>query len=120
LIADVQILNRTNQGDPVHRSIALLLPLALSTLSLPAAANLALAQKNACTACHAVDKKVLGPAYQEVAKKYAGQKDAAAKLAASIKKGGMGQWGQIPMPAQPALSEADAKTLAEWIVGGAK
>jgi cytochrome c len=92
----------------------------LAAASLPAAANLALAQKNACVACHAVDKKLLGPAYTEVAKKYAGQKDAAAALAASIKKGGSGKWGQIPMPAQPNLSEADALVLANWILGGAK
>ncbi|MFN4117114.1 MAG: c-type cytochrome, partial [Inhella sp.] len=74
----------------------------IAMLLAPAAqANLQLAQKNACMACHAVDKKVLGPAYQEVAKKYAGQKDAAAQLAASIKKGGSGRWGPVPMPAQP-------------------
>ena len=88
--------------------------------AMPAQANLALAQKNACTACHAVDKKVLGPAYQDVAKKYAAQKDAAAQLSDSIRKGGAGKWGPVPMPAQPSLSEADAKTLAEWILTGAK
>ena len=88
--------------------------------AMPAQANLALAQKNACTACHAVDKKVLGPAYQDVAKKYAAQKDAAAQLSDSIRKGGAGKWGPVPMPAQPNLSEADAKTLAEWILTGAK
>lgn len=89
-------------------------------LATPAAANLALAQKNACTACHAIDKKLVGPAYQEVAKKYAGQKDAEAMLAKSIKAGGMGKWGPVPMPAQAALSDTDAKTLAAWILGGAK
>ena len=88
--------------------------------AMPAQANLALAQKNACTACHAVDKKVLGPAYQDVVKKYAAQKDAAAQLSDSIRKGGAGKWGPVPMPAQPSLSEADAKTLAEWILTGAK
>ncbi len=93
----------------------------IAMLLAPAAqANLQLAQKNACMACHAVDKKVLGPAYQEVAKKYAGQKDAAAQLAASIKKGGSGRWGPVPMPAQPNLSDDDAKALATWILGGAK
>ena len=93
----------------------------LASLAAPVAqANLQLAQKNACMACHAVDKKVLGPAYQEVAKKYAGQKDAAAQLAASIKKGGSGRWGPVPMPAQPNLSDDDAKALATWILGGAK
>jgi cytochrome c len=88
--------------------------------TLPAQANLALAQKNACTACHTVDKQLIGPAYQDVAKKYTGQKDAAAQLAESIRKGGSGKWGNVPMPAQPALSEADAKTLAEWVLSGAK
>lgn len=86
----------------------------------PALANLQLAQKNACTACHAVDKKIVGPSYQDVAKKYATQKDAAAALAASIKAGGAGKWGPVPMPAQPALSDADLKTLAAWILGGAR
>ncbi|MEX1166866.1 MAG: c-type cytochrome [Hydrogenophaga sp.] len=79
-----------------------------------------LAQKNACLACHAMDKKLVGPALSDVAKKYAGQKDAEATLAASIKKGGSGKWGPIPMPAQAALSEADAKTLAKWILSAAK
>lgn len=83
-------------------------------------ANPQLAQKNACMACHAVDKKLVGPAYQDVAKKYAGQADAEIKLAESIRKGGSGKWGAIPMPAQPALSEEDAKTLAAWILRGAK
>lgn len=91
-----------------------------AVLALPAHANLALAQKNACTACHAVDKKIVGPAYQDVAKKYAGKKDAAATLAANIKAGGAGKWGPVPMPPQPALSDADIKTLAAWILGGAK
>jgi cytochrome c len=91
-----------------------------AVVSVSSHANLELAQKNACTACHAVEKKLVGPAYQDVAKKYAGQKDAAAGLAASIQKGGSGKWGPIPMPAQPNLSEADAKTLANWILAGGK
>ena len=95
------------------------LTLAIASIS-PAFASLDLATKNACMACHAVDKKVLGPAYLDVAKKYAKEKDAAAKLAASIKAGGAGKWGAIPMPAQAALSEADTKTLATWILAGAK
>lgn len=102
----------------------LLIPLVLMTTmavtSLPAHANLELAQKSACTACHAVDKKVLGPSYQDVAKKYAGQKDAVAQLTEAIRKGGSGKWSPIPMPAQPALSDADIKTLATWVLGGAK
>jgi cytochrome c len=67
-----------------------------------------------------VDKKVVGPAYQDVAKKYAGQKDALSLVSESIRKGGSGKWGPVPMPAQPALSDADIKTLATWVLGGAK
>ncbi|MDO8251054.1 MAG: c-type cytochrome [Rhodoferax sp.] len=89
-------------------------------VSAPAFANKELATKNACMACHAVDKKLVGPSYQDVAKKYAVQKDAEANLIASIKKGGSGKWGPIPMPAQTALSDADTKTLAAWVLGGAK
>ncbi|MEY4756619.1 MAG: hypothetical protein RJA34_1517 [Pseudomonadota bacterium] len=89
-------------------------------VSAPAFASKELAQKNACLACHAVDKKLVGPAYQDVAKKYAGQKDAVATLAKSIKAGGSGKWGAIPMPAQAALSDADATALATWILAGAK
>jgi len=94
--------------------------LALAVLSTPSWASKELAQKNACLACHATDKKLVGPSYQDVAKKYNGQKDAEDTLAASIKKGGSGKWGPIPMPAQAALSDADAKTLAVWILAGAK
>lgn len=89
-------------------------------VSAPAFASKELAQKNACMACHAVDRKLVGPAFQDVAKKYAGQKDAEATLVANIKKGGSGKWGPIPMPAQAALSDADAKTLAAWVLAGAK
>ena len=83
-------------------------------------ANADLAKKNNCLACHAIDKKLVGPAYQDVAKKYAGQADAEATLARSIKAGGSGKWGPIPMPAQAQLSDADAKTLAAWVLAGAK
>jgi cytochrome c len=93
---------------------------ALSAASLPALANLELATKNACTACHAVDKKGLGPSYRDVAKKYADKKDAVAQISESIRKGGSGKWGAVPMPAQPTLSDADLHTLATWISGGAK
>ena len=89
-------------------------------MSAPAFANSDLAKKNACMACHAVDKKLVGPSYNDVAKKYAGQKDAAATLAQSIKAGGAGKWGPVPMPSQPGLSEADALTLANWVLAGAK
>ena len=103
------------------KSKQVLAALAVSVVATPAAwANLDLAKKNACMACHAVDKKMVGPSYQDIAKKYAGDKDAVAKLTESIKKGGSGKWGPVPMPAQPNLSDADAKILAAWVAGGAK
>jgi cytochrome c len=92
----------------------------VAALPFTANASLALAQKNACVACHAVDKKLVGPSYQDVAKKYANDKEAVSKLAASIRAGGAGKWGPVPMPAQPNLSEADAKVLAAWVLGGGK
>lgn len=94
--------------------------LGLALFSAPAFASKELAQKNACLACHGIDKKIVGPSYLDIAKKYAGQKDAEAMLIASIKKGGAGKWGPVPMPEQAALSDADAKTLAAWILAGAK
>lgn len=86
----------------------------------PVWASQELAQKNACLACHAVDKKMVGPAFQDIGKKYAGQKGADEALARSIKAGGSGKWGPVPMPAQAALSDADAKTLAAWVLATAK
>jgi cytochrome c len=91
-----------------------------ATVAAPSFANQQLAQKNACLACHAPAKKLVGPAYSDVAKKYAGQADAVTKLTDSIRKGGTGVWGAVPMPAQPNLSEADARTLAQWVMDGAK
>ena len=88
--------------------------------SAPAFASKDLAQKNACLACHAVDRKMVGPSFQSVATKYAGQKDAENQLTESIKKGGAGKWGPVPMPAQAALSQGDASTLAAWVLAGAK
>jgi cytochrome c len=102
------------------KTLAVAALLAASLAATPAFASVELAKKYACTACHAVDKKMIGPSYQDVAKKYAGQKDAVAQLSASIRKGGAGKWGQIPMPAQPGPSDADLKALAEWVLGGAK
>ena len=96
------------------------LVLTAAVVASPAWASADLAQKNACMSCHAVAKKLVGPSYNDVAKKYAGQKDAAATLAKSIKAGGAGKWGPVPMPSQPALSDADALTLANWVLAGAK
>ena len=81
------------------------------------AAGLALAQKSGCLICHAVDKKVMGPAYKDVAAKYKGQADAEAKLITKVSKGGSGTWGPIPMPANsPKVSDADIKTLVQWVL----
>ena len=88
--------------------------------SAPALANLELAKKSNCMACHAVDKKVVGPAYQEVAKKYAGDKTAEAKLIEKVKKGGSGVWGPVPMSPNAAVKDEDIKTLVKWILAGAK
>ncbi|MEO8057462.1 MAG: c-type cytochrome [Burkholderiales bacterium] len=94
---------------------ALLIALA-TVASAPAFANADLAQKKNCMACHAVDKKVVGPAYKDVAAKYAGQKDAVDKLAQKVIKGGSGVWGPVPMPANAQVSEAEAKQLVQWIM----
>jgi cytochrome c len=85
--------------------------------AMPAAqANETLLKKYNCTACHKTDKKVVGPAYKDVAKKYKGQKDAVAKLAAKVKKGGSGVWGPIPMPPNAAVSDADINKMVSFIL----
>lgn len=95
----------------------LALGVAIGTLAAsPAFANPDLAKAKNCMACHATDKKVVGPAYKDVAAKYAGQKDAADKLAQKIQKGGSGTWGAVPMPANPQVSDAEAKQLSAWIL----
>lgn len=78
--------------------------------------GLDLAKAKNCMACHAVANKVVGPAYKDVAAKYAGQKDAEAKLVTKVMKGGSGTWGAIPMPANPQVSEAEAHTLVKWVL----
>jgi len=88
--------------------------------SAPAMANLELAKKNNCMACHQVDKKLVGPSYQDVAKKYAADKGAEAKLVDKVKKGGSGVWGPVPMAPNPQVSDADLKTLVKWVLAGAK
>ena len=81
-----------------------------------ALASEALAKKYNCLTCHTVDKKVVGPSYQDVAAKYKGDKDALAKLTEKVKKGGVGVWGQIPMPPNVQVPEADIKELVTWIL----
>jgi len=84
--------------------------------ALDNAAGQALMQKDGCAACHAIDKKIVGPAYQDVAAKYKGDKDAMAKLTDKVKKGGSGVWGPIPMPPNAQVSDADIKNLVSWIL----
>jgi cytochrome c len=90
---------------------------AFAALSAPAMASEALAKANNCMACHAVDKKLVGPSYKDISKKYAGNAAAVAQLATKIQKGGSGVWGAIPMPANPKVNDADAKALAQWVLG---
>ncbi|MDP2262703.1 MAG: c-type cytochrome [Hydrogenophaga sp.] len=95
---------------------ALLIMAAMAAISAPAIADEALAKSKNCMACHAADKKLVGPSYKSVAAKYAGDAKAVDMLAAKIVKGGSGVWGAIPMPANPQVTEADAKKLAAWVM----
>jgi cytochrome c len=97
-------------------SIQLIATLAAVLLSPNVFANSELAMKKNCMACHAVDKKLVGPAYKAVATKYANDKDAVNRLAEKIIKGGSGVWGPVPMPANAQVNPADAKLLAQWIL----
>lgn len=98
------------------KTVLTLAALALAATALPALANEELAKKNACTACHAVDKKMVGPAYKDVAAKYKGDAKAEAMLVEKVKKGGVGTWGQVPMPPNAAAKDEDVKTLVKWIL----
>lgn len=98
------------------KKFALIAAAVAATLAAPAFANQDLANKKSCMACHATDKKLVGPAFKDVAAKYAGQKDAAAKLAEKVQKGGVGAWGQVPMPANPQVNPEEAKQLVAWVL----
>ncbi|MGZ3183090.1 MAG: c-type cytochrome [Telluria sp.] len=95
--------------------LALLLTAAVSGSAM-AANELDLAKSKNCLACHSVQTKLVGPAYKDVAAKYAGQKGIEDKLVAKVLKGGSGSWGAVPMPANPQVSEAEAHTLVKWIL----
>jgi cytochrome c len=84
--------------------------------SLPAHAQEELAKKHACLACHALDKKLVGPSYKEVAAKYRGDAGAEAKLVDKVKKGSQGTWGQVPMPPNANVPDADVRALVKWIL----
>ncbi|MEO7496163.1 MAG: c-type cytochrome [Massilia sp.] len=97
------------------KKLVILLAMLGAGVSLQAQANADLAKSKACMACHSVDKKIVGPAFHDVAVKYAGEKGADAKLAAKIMKGGSGVWGTMAMPPN-AVTEQEALTLAKWVL----
>src|SRR5258708_942831 len=102
---------------PIRKSLCLAAAaMALAAAPGFAADELALATKSACTACHSVDKKIVGPAFKEVAAKYKGDKTAEAKLVAKVKKGGAGVWGEVPMPPNSTVSDADIQKLVKWVL----
>ena len=99
------------------KTITLSLLVAAGLLAAGAAqADEALAKAKNCLACHMVDKKIVGPSYKDVAKKYAGQKDAEATLVSHVLKGSKDVWGPVPMPANANVTEAEAKKLVAWVL----
>lgn len=98
--------------------------LALAAVALgvasPALADLEMAKKYGCVACHQIEKKSIGPAYKDVAAKYKGDKEAPARLADHVKNGSTGVWGPMPMPANAHVPDEDVKKLVAWILAGAK
>ena len=109
----VEEMYSNSRGSPMKRALFALL---VAAACVPALADQALATAKNCMACHAVDKKLVGPSYKDVAAKYAGQKDAVDKLAVKIMKGGSGVWGPVPMPANAQVNDAEAKKLAAWVM----
>lgn len=95
---------------------ALIALAAMVVVSSSAFADAALAKEKNCLACHATDTKLVGPSFKEIAAKYAGNKDALATLSAKVIAGGSGVWGAMPMPANPAVNEADSKKLTAWVL----
>ena len=100
----------------MKRLVLLVGVLAAAFSASPAAASEELAKKHACFACHAVDKKMVGPAYKDVAAKYRADKDAPKKLAEKVKKGSQGVWGNVPMPPNTTVPDADVNALVKWIL----
>ncbi|MDQ3187809.1 MAG: c-type cytochrome [Pseudomonadota bacterium] len=86
------------------------------TMNTPALASAELAKEKNCLACHALDKKLVGPGYRDIAAKYKSDKNAPAVLAKKIREGGVGVWGQIPMPANPQVNDQEAQTLSRWVL----
>lgn len=95
---------------------AIVIGLSGALAALPVTANEELAKKHGCFACHATDKKLVGPSYKDVAAKYRGDKGAEAKLFDKVKKGGTGVWGTVPMPPNTHVPDADIKALVKWVL----
>ena len=100
----------------MNRVVIVLAAAAAASAALPAAASEELAKKHACFACHATDKKLVGPSYKDVAAKYRSDKAASANMFDKVKKGGQGVWGQVPMPPNGHVPDADIKALVKWIL----
>jgi cytochrome c len=100
----------------MQKRVVLAVALALYTAAGSALADAELVKKHNCVACHANERKVLGPSFKDVAARYGAEKGAAEKLAKKIKEGGVGVWGQMPMPPQPQVSDADALALAKYVL----
>jgi cytochrome c len=80
--------------------------------------GLKVARSNACMGCHAVDRKLVGPSFKDIAARYKSDPQAVAKLSKKVKEGGSGVWGAIPMPAHPRMSDADVRAVVEWVLAG--
>ena len=101
----------------MKKHVVIVATAAIAAAAAPALASEELAKKHACTACHGIDKKLVGPAYKEVAAKYRGDAKAEAAMGKSVKEGSVGKWGQVPMPPNAGVPEADVKALVKWILG---
>jgi cytochrome c len=98
---------------------AVMLAVATSAHAVDAPRGQNIANANACMGCHAVDRKLVGPSFQQIAAKYKGDAQAPAKLAHKVKEGGSGVWGMIPMPAHQSMSDADIRSVVDWVLAGA-
>lgn len=100
----------------MKRIFAALAAAATLLVPLTSAANEALAKKYGCFACHAVDRKLVGPSYKDVAAKYRNDAGAVARLGDKVKKGSQGVWGQVPMPPNPSVPDADVNAIVKWVL----
>ncbi|MDQ6685925.1 MAG: c-type cytochrome [Pseudomonadota bacterium] len=98
------------------RRCALAMTVTASMMALPSHANPALAEQKNCRACHAVEQKIIGPSFKDIAAKYAGQANVTDRLVKKVIDGGSGVWGAVPMPANPQVNDAEAKQLVQWIL----